>query len=162
MLSRIRRYLKSKPLLKNMVAYGSLFVGAEWTQQTTRKRIWKDDKDPTYDMGAFARYTFFGVLWYPVIYHRWYSWLDSRFMGTSLAVVTKKSLIDQFVMEPPLLASFYIGMSILEGKEDIFAECKKKYIPTFLSGCIFWLPAMALNFWLMPNSMRIFWANSCE
>lgn len=31
----------------------------------------KDDKDPNYDVGAFARYTFFGVAWYPIIYHHW-------------------------------------------------------------------------------------------
>ncbi|XP_042232043.1 mpv17-like protein [Homarus americanus] len=161
MWKSVSKFFKSRPLVKNMVAYGVMYVGAEWTQQTLLKRVWKNDKDPKYDMGAFSRYAFFGVLWYPVAYHYWYRWLDARFVGTSLAMITKKSLIDQFVMEPPLLASFFIGMSILERKEDIFAEWKQKYIPTFMGGCVFWLPAMALNFWLMPNSMRVIFLGVC-
>ncbi|KAK3891660.1 hypothetical protein Pcinc_004456 [Petrolisthes cinctipes] len=138
-----------------MVAFGGTYVGAEITQQTLLKKVWRDDKDPNYDTAAFARYTFFGVAWYPIIYHHWYRWLDGRFIGTSLAVITKKSLIDQFVMEPPLLASFYIGMSIMEGKEDILQECSEKYLTTFMSGCAFWLPAMAINFWVVPSSWRV-------
>nr|XP_027214183.1 mpv17-like protein [Penaeus vannamei] len=160
-MARLVRFLRRKPLVKNIVGYGAMYVGAEFTQQTLTKKIWRDDKDPAYDIPSFGRYSFFGFVWYPVAYHYWYRWLDGRFVGTSLAVITSKTLLDQFLMEPPLLASFYVGMSILEGQEDIFRECKKKYIPTFMSGCVFWLPAMALNFWLMPNSMRVLFLGAC-
>lgn len=161
MLSRIYQFIKARPVLKNMLGFGSMFVGAEYTQQTCSKKVWKDDKDPKYDMGAFARYGVFGFLWYPVIYHYWYRWLDARFVGTSVAVITKKVLLDQFAMEPPLLASFYVGMSVMEGKKDVYAECKQKYIPTFITGCVFWLPAMAINFWWMPSSMRVIFVGVC-
>ena len=38
-----------------------------------------------------------------------YRWLDARFVGTSVATIGKKLLFDQFLMEPPLLTSFYVG-----------------------------------------------------
>lgn len=37
---RIRRFFRSRPLLKNMGGFGMLFVGAEWTQQTLLKKVW--------------------------------------------------------------------------------------------------------------------------
>ncbi|XP_068217913.1 mpv17-like protein [Palaemon carinicauda] len=161
LFSKLRKFFRARPLLKNMMGYGIMYVGAEFSQQTLLKKVWKDDPDPNYDVASLGRYTFFGVLWYPVAYNYWYRWLDSRFVGKSLAVITKKSLLDQFLMEPPLLASFYVGMSILEGKDNVTAECKKKFGPTFLTGCVYWLPAMALNFWLMPNSMRVLFLGVC-
>ncbi|KAK8399395.1 hypothetical protein O3P69_003477 [Scylla paramamosain] len=162
MLLKLRRFFKKHPLMKDMISFGGMYVGAEWTQQTMLKRMSKVDQDPKYDKEAFARYSFYGFIWYPVIYHYWYRWLDARFVGTSAVVIGKKLLLDQFVMEPPLLASFYVGMSVMERQEDIFKECKQKYIPTFLSGCVFWLPAMSINFWLLPNSMRVIFLGVCS
>ena len=60
-----------------------------------------------------------------------YKWLDGKFKGTGLKIVVKKCLIDQFLMTPNLLVMFYVGMSLLEGREDVFAELKKKFVPTF-------------------------------
>ncbi|XP_045129867.1 mpv17-like protein isoform X1 [Portunus trituberculatus] len=162
MLLKLRRFFKKHPLMKDMISFGGMYVGAEWTQQTMLKRMSNVDQDPKYDKQAFAHYSFYGFLWYPVVYHYWYRWLDARFVGTSAAVIGKKLLLDQFVMEPPLLASFYVGMSVMEGQEDIFKECKQKYITTFLSGCVFWLPAMSINFWLLPNSMRVIFLGVCS
>lgn len=159
---RMRKFFRSRPLLKNMGGFGMLFVGAEWTQQTLLKKVWKVDPDPKYDMEAFKRYSFFGVLWYPVIYHHWYRWLDVRFVGTGVATVGKKIFLDQFVMEPPLLIAFYVGMSIMEGREDVLKECKEKFITTFVSGCVFWLPAMAINFYLLPSSLRVIFVGVCS
>ena len=34
-------------------------------------------------------------------------------------------------MTPNILVMFYVGMSLLEGREDLFAELKKKFFPTF-------------------------------
>lgn len=62
----------------------------------------------------------------------WYKWLDKNFTGTAIKVVAKKCILDQFLMTPNLLAIFYVGMSLLEGKDDLTAELKKKFVPTFV------------------------------
>ena len=88
---------------------------------------------------------------------RRYKWLDGRFVGTALKTVLSKTVIDQAVSAPIILVTFYTGMlpllrpipmnerslvnvclyacnagmSLMEGKEDLFAECKEKFVPTF-------------------------------
>lgn len=155
--SVLRRY----PLPRDMAMFGSLFVGAEFTQQTLLKKIWKVDENPKYDLAALARYAAFGVAFYPVIYFNWYRFLDRRWPGTANSAVTKKVLMDQFILEPPLICAFYIGMNIMEGREDIFIETKSKFLPTFAAGCIFWMPAMAVNFYFLPLSMRVGFVGVC-
>ena len=49
-----------------------------------------------------------------------------------MKVVVKKCLMDQFLMTPNIVAIFYIGMSLLESKQDVFAELKEKFVPTFV------------------------------
>ncbi|XP_076043286.1 mpv17-like protein [Oratosquilla oratoria] len=162
MRSRLKNLMNSKPLMRDMVVYGSLYMGAEFSQQFMLKNIVKDPQHKNYNIESVGRYAFFGIAWYPVIYHYWYKWLDAQLPGTSAAVVCIKSLVDQFVMEPPLIVSFYTGMSIMERKESLTAECREKFIPTFTTGCIFWLPAMAVNFYFMPNSMRVIFLAVCQ
>lgn len=62
--------------------------------------------------------------------HR-YKWLDGRYVGTASKIVVKKLLLDQFVMTPPLYVIFYVTMSFMEGKADLLAECRQKFLPTF-------------------------------
>ncbi len=60
-----------------------------------------------------------------------YKWLDGKLKGTGMKIVARKCLMDQFLMTPQILIMFYVGMSLLEGREDLFAELKKKFLPTF-------------------------------
>lgn len=62
----------------------------------------------------------------------WYKWLDGKFVGTAIKTVAKKCILDQFLMTPNLLAIFYVSMSLLEGKSDLTAELRKKFVPTFI------------------------------
>lgn len=41
--------------------------------------------------------------------HFRYRWLDKNYAGTSIKVVVKKLLLDQFLLMPPLLVIFYVG-----------------------------------------------------
>jgi hypothetical protein len=38
-----------------------------------------------------------------------YKWLDGKFPGTTKRIIFKKLMLDQFLMTPPLLATFFIG-----------------------------------------------------
>ena len=60
----------------------------------------------------------------PVILYYWYLWLDARYVGQAAVTIVKKMLLDQFVISPPILITFYTLMSIMEGREDITQELR--------------------------------------
>ena len=47
-------------------------------------------------------------------------------MGAGL--VARKVLLDQLVFTPPMIATFFIGMSVLEGKQDVTKEFRYSLI----------------------------------
>ena len=65
-----------------------------------------------------------GTFVFPVILFHWYKWLDARFVGAAAKTIVQKLMLDQFLISPPILATFYIMMSIMERKDNIFQECR--------------------------------------
>jgi len=53
-------------------------------------------------------------------------------------------------------------MNLLEGKKDLLEECKQKFIPTFKTSCVFWMPAQAINFMLVPPGARVIYVGLCS
>ena len=45
-----------------------------------------------------------------------------RYAGVGAGLVARKVMLDQLVFTPPMLATFFIGMSALEGRKDITKE----------------------------------------
>ncbi|XP_059480012.1 mpv17-like protein [Neocloeon triangulifer] len=159
-LALIKRVFKKYPLVANCGVYGTLYVGAELSQQTINKKFLAPIPEP-YDQGTLARYGVVGTFIYPTILFNWYKWLDARFVGTAAPIIVKKLLLDQFLLTPPLLVIFYASMSIMERKGDILEECRNKIIPTFKTSCMFWLPAQSINFMLVPPAARVVYVGSC-
>lgn len=52
-------------------------------------------------------------------------------------------------------------MSLMERKDDIFEECREKFVPTFARSCLFWLPAQTLNFSVVPPQFRVVYISTC-
>lgn len=52
-------------------------------------------------------------------------------------------------------------MSVMEKKQDLLQECKQKIAPTFTTSCLFWLPAQAVNFLLVPPAFRVTYVGTC-
>lgn len=50
----------------------------------------------------------------------------------------------------------------MESAEDPFAELKEKFYPTFVRSCIFWLPAQAINFFVIPPQFRVIYVGTCS
>lgn len=46
-------------------------------------------------------------------------------------------------------------MAVLEGREDLFAEMRSKYLKTFQTSCLFWLPVQSVNFVFVPPAARV-------
>lgn len=58
--------------------------------------------------------------------------------------------------------SYFAGMSIMEGQPDPLAECKDKFVPTFVRSCLFWLPAQTINFNIVPPQFRVIYVGTCS
>ncbi|CAB0000369.1 unnamed protein product [Nesidiocoris tenuis] len=162
-LTRVRTMFKRYPLLANSAVYGTMCVTAEFSQQVINKRV-LDRKTPPepIDKASLARYAVVGSCINSNILYFWYRWLDANFVGKSSKIIVKKLLLDQFLLTPQLLGVFYISMSIMEGKNDLLAELKEKFVPTFQTSCCFWLPAQALNFLVVPPVARVVYVASCS
>ncbi|RZF35887.1 hypothetical protein LSTR_LSTR013168 [Laodelphax striatellus] len=162
MASFIKSAFTRYPVISNAVVYGTMCVGAEFTQQTFKRNYVEKTNPPPYDIASLGRYAVVGTCINSNLLYFWYKWLDKNFSGTAKKTIVKKLLLDQFAMTPNLLIIFYISMSIMEGKQDIFEECKQKFIPTFKSSCGFWLPAQTINFLLVPPAARVVYVGTCS
>lgn len=107
------------------------------------------------DKPTLGRYAVMGTLVYSPILFNWYKWLDGTFPGTTRKIILRKLLLDQFVLTPPLLVIFFVGMSLMELQKNPLEECREKFLSTFQRSCLFWLPAQTINFLLIPPPLRV-------
>ncbi|KAI8037738.1 mpv17-like protein isoform X1 [Drosophila gunungcola] len=162
LISGVRTLFRQYPFVTNSAIYGSLYVGAEYSQQFASKRwLAPAAEREDIDYATIGRYAVMGTAVYAPTLYFWYKWLDRVLPGTTKIVIVKKLVLDQFVLTPYLLTVFYAGMSIMEGSEDTFLELREKFVPTFVRSCIFWLPAQALNFSLVAPRFRVIYMGVC-
>jgi len=160
----VKATFQKYPKTSNCIFYGSLYVTAEFSQQTFRKKyvpqkqgLEKED----YDWKALQRYGVLGTVVLPNIMNLWYKWLEPRFVGTSTKIVVQKVILDQAILTTALLSAFFVGMSIMEGQKDVTKELREKFIPTALTSCVFWVPAQAINFKFLPPQARVIYIGCC-
>ena len=170
----LARFYSRHPLVSNCLIYGSLYAGAELSQQTinhvftsTRRARCKNNAVASanantsvlaklkYDIESVKRYIVLGTCVYPPVFYAWYKWLDATFKGSAVRIVGAKVFLDQFVLGPPSLFCFFVLMSWLEGKDDVLAECRLKFSAAFAADCVFWIPVQAANFMLVPAAYRV-------
>jgi len=147
-----------KPVLINCARYGTLFCGAELTQQWyLRKYVPQQEGSRVQDLDRkkLTNMAVFGYAIAPNYMTLFYKWLEPRFPGTAFRTIVTKVAIDQTVLTIPILCMFFPYMSWCEGKEDIFKEFMDKFWLTYMVSCCWWLPAQALNFSLVPPHYRI-------
>jgi len=170
-IRQVRKLFTIYPLASNSIFYGSLFVAAEFLQQTWNKSqiIPNNSKITTnldakpytrYDSGSIKRYALWGTLVIPPIYQKWYNWLDKKYHLCDKSpfyrrILAKKMVLDQFLLTPVILVLFFVSMNAMEGKSDWLKECKQKFWKTFGADCCFWLPVQALNFVYVPSDLRV-------
>lgn len=163
-MSKIKGFVKhafnNHPIVFNSVLYGTLFFGAEFSQQIIKRRIMPEEPPPI-DTATLARFAIYGTTIQGPLLTLWYRMLDRKIVGTSLKIVSKKIFLDQFIMTPPLYFVFFTAMSIMEGKDDIFEELKHKFVPAFKISCFFWIPVQAINFMLVTPPFRVAYVGTC-
>ncbi|XP_064540736.1 mpv17-like protein isoform X1 [Drosophila montana] len=162
LIAGARGLFRRHPFVTNSAIYGSLYVGAEFTQQYVSKRwLARPEEREDIDYATVGRYAVMGTAIYAPSLYAWYKWLDGTFPGTLKTTILKKLLLDQFILTPYCLTLFYTGMALMEGSEDTFEELRAKFLPTFIRSCAFWLPAQALNFMFIAPRFRIIYMGVC-
>ncbi|XP_045112871.1 uncharacterized protein LOC123505531 isoform X1 [Portunus trituberculatus] len=158
-VAAVRGFMARRPILGNMVVYGTLYSGAEFMQQTFNNKIMvpEGSSPKPYETDTLARYAFMGTCVFPHVLYHAYKFLDSKFVGKSLSVVLPKLAADALIVTPINLTLFYVGMSALERKEDLLEEWRKKIIPTFvvlppLKGESNQCPNKHLRNWILPRT----------
>ena len=150
---------KSAAVRAGMQSASIMTVADIITQLIAEKRpIDGDSKDmKRYDPVRTLRWSTIGFALHGPYFRYCFAKLDQIFAGIapSLLVVAKKTTLAQFVVFPPYLVALFTALGIMEGSDDIAAGVRTKAPKAFMSGCIFWPIANAVNFSLVPSTARV-------
>jgi len=129
------------------------------TQLVVEKRSLQDDGSDSKDVARYdpvrtLRWTTIGLALHGPYFRYCFSRLDQMFKTQSLLVVAKKTALAQFIVFPPYLVALFSTLAIMEGK-DIVEGIRTKVPKAFMSGCVFWPIANAINFSLVPSTARV-------
>ncbi|KAM7152410.1 mpv17-like protein isoform 2-T2 [Macrochelys suwanniensis] len=150
--SGVRRF----PWLCNVLLYGSLFSAGDAAQQLLQRRPGQEPDWAQTRHVALVALSFHGNFNYV-----WLRGLERALPGRAPGAVLAKVLCDQLVGAPVAILAFYTGMSILQGKENIFSDCKKKFWNTYKTGLMYWPFVQLSNFVLVPVYLRTAYTGLC-
>ncbi|XP_060116566.1 mpv17-like protein isoform X2 [Heteronotia binoei] len=142
-MALLGRWARRWPWPCNLLVYGGLFAAGDAAQQ--RLRLDSPDWRQTRHV-ALVALAFHGNFSY-----LWLRGLERLLPGRAPLAVVAKVLCDQLVGAPVALLAFYTGMSMLQGKEDIFLDCRQK----------FWNTYKLSNFSLVPVYLRTAYIGLC-
>merc|ERR1712198_86424 len=158
----LKKFIVTKRLLKNCAVYGDFYGGAELSHQILTKKILSHDQEESYDFISIGRYWLIGSTYAPTFLFFWCRFLDKVLVGNRGTIICCKILLDQLLITPLKIALFYISMSVMEGRRNIFEECENKLWKTFRASCVFWFPALMINHTFIALNMRVFFTAFCS
>lgn len=117
---------------------------------TEVKKRWK------YNWKTAAAVGFVGATYFAPFSLWWYRWLDKFLPGIDKRSVLKKILLNQIVAGLPSIPIFYGATSALQGNsvEESWREVKDKFIPTCMTGMVYWPAVQSVNFMMVPTAMK--------
>ncbi|KAF7272013.1 hypothetical protein GWI33_015181 [Rhynchophorus ferrugineus] len=79
-----------------------------------------------------------------------------------LTTVTKKIALDQFVMSPLCIATFFYSMGLLEDKsvQKMNEELTAKFLDVYVMDWCVWVPTQFINFYFVPVKYQVFYINA--
>nr|XP_055221572.1 mpv17-like protein isoform X2 [Gorilla gorilla gorilla] len=120
----LSRTARRHPWPTNVLLYGSLVSAGDVLQQRLqgREADWRQTR----------RVATLVVTFHANFNYVWLGLLESALPGRAPHAVLAKLLCDQVVGAPIAVSAFYVGMSILQGKDDIFLDLKQKFWNTYM------------------------------
>ncbi|XP_061410824.1 mpv17-like protein isoform X3 [Lethenteron reissneri] len=141
-MNTIATWVRRHSWLSSVAAFGILFAGADAVQQ----RFLGPPPPPSHhqrpphhpDGARTARAALLGLAFHGNFNYVWLRGLERAIPGSAARAVVVKVLADQTVAGPITISAFFTGMSLLEGKPDIFKDLRQKFWPTYKTGVVYW------------------------
>lgn len=94
--------------------------------------------------------------------HCWYTWLDRILPGVSMLKVTKKIFLDQLILAPVVLCSFFMVSGLLErhSLQQSWKEVQNKFAMVYKIDCAVWPPLQLINFLYVSPTYRVLYVNT--
>ncbi|XP_067930145.1 mpv17-like protein [Watersipora subatra] len=137
-------YACLRPWVTKSLQIGSIYAAGDCTQQKLISRVKEYDYQSTKNIALVG-----GCMLAP-FYVAWYGLLARRLPGTGNGVVLKKMVLDQLFAGSLGTCAFFIVLSILEKKENVFEELKEKGPTAYLCNTLYFPFVMYLIFKKVP------------
>lgn len=157
-MNRAWAVFKAHPYISNVLGYTTLFASADIIQQSVLGR--KDNAQSTsedpggIDWCQTARVATVGFCFHANFNYHWLRGLERMLPGGGVKAVTTKVVVDQLIAAPLTISAFYIGLSLLEHKDDPFEDWRQKFWTSYKIGVVFWSTMQGVNFALVPPVAR--------
>ncbi|KAH9173057.1 hypothetical protein EDB89DRAFT_1961027 [Lactarius sanguifluus] len=143
--------LLKRPLSTQCATSAVLFATGDVIAQQVIER-----KRSKHDFARTARLTFFGgcLLGPPI--SKWIAFLGRLRFATPTKAVIYRTWLDQMLMAPLVVGSFFVSMSLMEGKgtSGVADSLSTMYAPTLLRGWLVYTPTQLVNFTVVPPQFR--------
>uniref|UniRef100_A0A8D3AQM2 Si:ch211-120k19.1 n=1 Tax=Scophthalmus maximus TaxID=52904 RepID=A0A8D3AQM2_SCOMX len=147
-MNRTWALFKAHPYISNVLGYTTLFASADVIQQSvlggTRAAGSSPEGSTGIDWCQTTRVATVGFCFHANFNYHWLRWLERMLPGGGVRAVAGKVVVDQLVAAPLTISAFYIGLSLLENREDPLEDWRHK----------FWTSYKAVNFALVPPVAR--------
>ncbi|XP_060528562.1 mpv17-like protein 2 [Cylas formicarius] len=146
-------------LTTNIVSSGVLMLVGDACQQEIEYRQHKLKE--RYDLARMTRMFIVGLLLGP-IHHYYYLYIAKIMPKRDFTTVVKKIGLDQFMMSPICIATFFYGMGLLEMKtpRNINEEIARKFVDVYVMDWCVWVPTQYVNFYYVPVKYQVLWINA--
>lgn len=126
------------------------------TQSITRKG------DDAFDPARTLRMVSHGLFFYGPLQLFWYRWLEQMWPGRALQPFLIKLTLNQIILGPIIISTLFAWNFWLQGKGgEIWGKLQADFVKTLLGGWVFWVPAAAVNFTLIPVHFRVLYMSAC-
>mmetsp|Transcript_49913 Transcript_49913/g.57284 ORF Transcript_49913/g.57284 Transcript_49913/m.57284 type:complete len:196 (+) Transcript_49913:75-662(+) len=162
-LAKVNAFLSSPKFVTKMIVTGGLFMMGDIMSQNVEISMRKKKNHvQKYDIGRTARRALFGACIATPMLHAWFGKiLPALFPKVTTPQVLGKVLLDQTMMAPTFITTFFFCSTVMEGGS---VEEGKSMVKGHLWGALLmnwrvWPLAQLTNFFLFPVHMHLHFAN---
>ncbi|XP_068616670.1 mpv17-like protein [Brachionichthys hirsutus] len=153
-MNRAWAVFKAHPYLSNILGYTTLFASADLIQQSVLGGKHTAGSSRGIDWRQTVRVATVGFCFHANFNYHWLRGLEKMLPGGGVKAVAGKVVVDQMIAGPLTISAFYIGLGLLENKDDPLEDWRQKFWTSYKTGVVFWSTMQAVNFALVPPVAR--------